>query len=243
MPVDLKTLLLERQKQLGVNLEAMRRVLEHPGAKGDAAEFDWVGAIDDFLPRRYRVSKAFVIDADGEISDQLDLVVHDRQYCPLFFDYGGSRFIPAESVYAVFEIKQELTRENVLYAAEKAASVRKLRRTSREIVHAGGIHEARQPFPIPAGVLVLVSSWNPPLAQPLLDALAAAPVEGRLDLGCALEHGTFEASYAEGGQPVLETSTSEGALMFLLLRLFERLQRMGTVSAIDLREYSRSLEE
>jgi hypothetical protein len=31
--------------------------------------------------------------------------------------------------------------------------------------------------------------------------------------------------------------------MFFLLRLFEHLRQMGTVPAIDLREYGRSLEQ
>ena len=105
MPVDLRRLLVGRQEQLATDLRVTRELLEHPGAKGDASEFDWRSAIESFLPNRYRVSKAFIVDSEGEVSDQIDLVIHDRHYCPLFFEQAGQMFIPAESVYAVFDIQ------------------------------------------------------------------------------------------------------------------------------------------
>ena len=39
-------------------------------------------------------------------SEQIDVVVFDRQYSPFIFNYEGQTIIPAESVYAVFEAKQ-----------------------------------------------------------------------------------------------------------------------------------------
>lgn len=64
-----------------------------------------------------------------------------------------------ESVYAVIEAKQNLTRANIIYAGRKAASVRRLHRTSAPIVHAGGTYPiVREPFPIIAGIVSYTSS-------------------------------------------------------------------------------------
>lgn len=242
MATDLHQLLFAKQDELIAKLAGSRAVIDHAGEKGEATELDWRPAIQSFLPERYQVSKASVIDADGEASHVIDAVIHDRHYCPLFFEYGGSRFIPAESVYAVFEIKQELNKEYVEYAAEKAASVRRLRRTSTGIIDRGTQKGPRELFRIVAGVLTLESGWSPALGDPFVQALGAASEDGRLDLGCALRNGAFEARYGEDGPVELTTSAPEGALMFFFLRLFARLQALGTVSAIDLAEYGRSLE-
>ena len=45
-------------------------------------------------------------------------------------------YIPAESVYAVFEVKQDV-KGYIDYAAQKVESVRRLKRTSIEMVASG----------------------------------------------------------------------------------------------------------
>lgn len=241
MGVDLRQLLIAKQKTLATGLETGREVFEHPGAKGEVSEFDWRGALSEFLPKRYAVSKAFILDSKGEVSDQIDLVIHDAHYCPLLFEQGDQRFIPAESVYAVFEIKQELSSETVSYAIGKAASVRRLHRTSLPIVHAGGEYTAREPFEILAGILALRSSWSPPFGDSFEASLEGGDDRGRLDLGCALQNGAFDIRY-EGDDRTITTSDPEASLMFFVLHLFGRLQQLGTVPAIDLAEYARDLE-
>lgn len=194
--------------------------------------------LGDYLPNRYCVSKAFVIDSAGERSDEIDLVIYDRQYSPFLFNQDGAIFIPAESVYAVFEIKQALDGENVAYAIEKAASVRRLKRTSVTITHAGGTFPPRAPFRILAGLLCFKNGGG----RNLMKHLKAAPEEGRLDLLCALQGGAVEVDYAADGKASLEASPPESALIFFFLRLLERLQGLGTAPAIDLREYGKALE-
>jgi hypothetical protein len=239
---DLKTILIEHQKTFLARLAESRSVLYHPGAKGSASEVDWSAALGEFLPKRYQVSSAFVIDAHGAQSDQIDVVVYDRHFCPLFFERGGERLIPAESVFAVFEVRQELDRENILYAAEKVASVRKLHRTDGRIVDRGQVRDPRGAFEIIGGLLALESRWTTPFGDPLRSALADSPTEGRLDYGCSLRDGSFQAAYPAEGGMTLEASEPEAALMFFLLRLYRSLQAIGSPMVIDLAEYGRSLE-
>ena len=229
------------QKELEARLAANRSV-EHAGEKGAATETGWRSMLGDYLPKRYCVAKAFVIDSNGDRSEQIDLVIHDQQYSPFLFKQDGAVFIPAESVYAVFEIKQDLSRENVEAAIQKAESVRRLHRTSVGITHAGGQYPARPPIDILAGLLCFDSRWKPAFGKPLQSAIAKSPEPGRLDLVCALRRGSAEIQYEPEG-PKLVRSAPDAALIFFFLRLLERLQRVGTVPAMDLLRYGRSLEE
>jgi len=239
--VPLRDLLLAQQAELLTGLDTARKVVKHPTDLGTIVEVDWCGAFAKFLPERYAVSKATVVDARACCSDAIDLVVHDAIHSPLLFERNGVKYIPTESVYAVFEIKQELTKEYIVYAAEKAESVRRLHRTSAPFINAGGQAQARAQFPIVAGILTTSPSWKDPLGSRLKAALAGLPADGQLDLGCALHAGGFAATYADD-DVVIETSAPDAGLIFVLMRLFERLRVMGTVPAIDLQEWGRSIE-
>lgn len=239
---DLTKLLLGKEEILEAKLGVTRATVEHTGEMGSASEADWCAALMEFLPTRYQVSKAFVIDSTGATSEQIDVVVHDRHFCPLFFETpAGARYIPVESVFAVFEAKQEMTRGYVDYAAAKVASVRRLHRTNAEIVDRGQLRDPREPFDILGGLLTLESSWTPPFGDSFCDALDAQAADElkRLDLGCALRHGAFEVLPDDGR---VEVGEGRGALVFFLTGLFQRLQVIGSPMAIDLREYSRSLQ-
>src|SRR5687768_17037965 len=123
---------LRQQERMQADLREVRTVHQHPTAKGDGTELHWLEMLQKRLPARYRAERAFVIDADGNRSQQIDIVIHDRQFCPVLLDTAGGVHIPAESVYAVLEVKQDITKGQIEYAGEKIASVRRLRRTGAE---------------------------------------------------------------------------------------------------------------
>src|SRR5208282_2750568 len=137
--IDLNKVFLGLQEQMIAALSTDREIIRHPATKGTATELHWLRMLGDYLPKRYSVDNAFVLDCEGNLSDQIDVVIYDRQYSPFLFNQDGAKHVPAESVYAVLELKQELNGANVLYAAEKAASVRRLRRTIAPIPHAGSL--------------------------------------------------------------------------------------------------------
>jgi hypothetical protein len=70
------------------------------------------------------------------------------------------RYIPAEAVYAVFECKPKIDKAYLEYAGAKAESVRRLKRTSVPIPHAGGFYPAKQHFEIVAGFLAIEADWK-----------------------------------------------------------------------------------
>ena len=49
---------------------------------------------DEILAPRYQAATAHVVDSEGNFSDQIDVVVFDRQYSPFIFTFEGQKIIP-----------------------------------------------------------------------------------------------------------------------------------------------------
>ena len=225
------------QARLEGGLRGNRSAVTHPGARGEASEEDWLRVLNDHLPQRYQANRAFVIDSQGACSEQIDIVIYDRQYSPFLFNQANQRYVPAEGVYGVLEVKQDLSREHVLYAGKKAASVRRLHRTSAPVPHVEGVAKPR-PLPrIVAGIVTYQSSWSPPFGTPFRDALAGLAADHRLDVGCSLLHGAFEARYLSSGTIELAAVEGPRSLVQFLLRLLKQLQSLATAPAIDYDAY------
>lgn len=240
---DLKGAFNALQKQMSLKLTANRQLVSHAPTMGDVTEESWRLWLQEYLPKRYCVSKAFVVDHNGYMSDQIDLVIHDRQYSPFVWTVNGADHIPAESVYAVFEVKQNLDKAMLEYAANKIKTVRLLNRTNAPVYHADGcITNPREPFNIIGGILTLDSTWNDPFGEPFIKAIDALEPRSHIDIGCVLDKGGFNIYYNTDSGHTREISTPEEALIYFFLRLLSRLQRLGTVPAIDIEQYARALD-
>src|SRR5690242_15085510 len=90
------------QDCLIANLKSSRRIT-HQGDRGEVDEQHFIDFLRSYLPNRYSVEKAIVLDSDGNVSDSIDVVVFDRQYTPTLLDNVKHRYVPAEAVYAIFE--------------------------------------------------------------------------------------------------------------------------------------------
>ena len=106
--VDLKELFNGLQNQMIAQLNTNRDFINHPSSKGDSLENTWIDWLRKYLPNRYCVDKAIIIDCTGQLSDQIDLVIYDQQYTPFVLTQNEIHYIPAEGVYAVFEVKPDL---------------------------------------------------------------------------------------------------------------------------------------
>jgi hypothetical protein len=186
-----------------------------------------------YLPERYQAASAHVVDSRGNFSDQIDVVIFDRQYSPFIFTYEKQFIVPAESVYAVFEAKQTADASLVRYAQDKVASVRNLYRTSLPIPYVDGVYPPKQLIPIIGGLLTFESEWKPPLGASFENVLREGEANRRLDIGCVASHGHFlfdgeeEYDLVEGTKPAT-------AFLFALI---SRLQFSGTVPMIDIDAY------
>jgi hypothetical protein len=219
-------------------LETVRKSLGHPVTKGDASEKVWLQLLDTYLPKRYQAATAHIVDSQGVFSEQIDVVIFDRQYSPFIFYYQGQTIIPAESVYAVFEAKQAINANQVSYAQKKVASVRRLHRTSLPIPYAKGTYPAKLLIPILGGILTFESDWSPTFGQPLSDALNGDGAEGRLDLGCIAAHGYFSLNQETNAYETFAGGKPATAFLF---KLISQLQFSGTVPMIDVQAYAQWL--
>jgi hypothetical protein len=191
-----------------------------------------------YLPQRYQAASAHIVDSQGNFSDQIDVVVFDRQYSPFIFKYQGQTIVPAESVYAAFEAKQAINAAMVEYAQKKVASVRRLHRTSLPIPHAGGTYPAKPLIPILGGLLTFESEWSPPFGAPLERALGVTDELERLEMGCVAAHGHF--TFDSSTKTYAFTKEGRPATAFLF-NLISTLQFSGTVPMIDIQAYARWL--
>jgi hypothetical protein len=235
---SLSQLLAGLHADIQQKLEISRKSFAHPGTKGDASESVWLEMLSAYLPQRYQAATAHVVDSLGNFSDQIDVVVFDRQYSPFIFKYQGQTIIPAESVYAAFEAKQAINAAQIRYAQDKVASVRRLHRTSLPIPHAGGVYPAKALIPILGGLLTFESDWTPAFGAPLESALAGGDADGQLDVGCIAAHGHFKRE--TNPDRYLFTPEGRPATAFLF-NLISRLQFSGTVPMIDIQAYARWL--
>lgn len=257
--VDLKELFHGLQEQMQTSLNVNRKFIEHPGSKGDATEQHWIEFLRTYLPDRYKVDKAIVIDSTGNVSEQMDVVIYDAIYTPFIFKQDGFMYIPAESVYAVFEVKQDV-KGHIEYAAKKIESVRKLKRTSIGMVSSGKLTAARQLTKIIGGILTTTSSYRE--NETIINQLKKLKGLQTLDLGCLCDTGSFYIDYnetiPEGIDPTkdindnrqyieqvyesrkinkIEFSDKDVSLFTFFLQLVSYLKSIGTVPAIDINAY------
>lgn len=202
----LRESLATEQRVLREQLILTTRSIEHSGTKGSVTEMHFIKFLKRYLPRRYGVSSGIVIDHEGATSHQIDIIIYDPQYTPTLLDQNDHRYIPAEAVYAVFEIKQKINKDYLMYAGYKAKSVRMLSRTSGEFLHIGGISK-KDPFDILAGIIAPKVDWetNGGISSPSfskhLNCLAQDKLT-KIDCGVALSDKAFDIFISPSQEPV-----------------------------------------
>lgn len=259
--IQLDSLFSGLQNQMIAQLNTSRNNIEHPGSKGDVLEMAWIEWLRKYLPNRYSVDKAIVIDHTGKTSDQIDIVIYDNWYTPFIFTQNGFYYIPAEGVYAVFEVKPEMKgKVTIDYSAKKIESVRVLKRTSTKIINTGVDCLPRPLTKIVGGVLTSTCSVTKDTINRNLELQKGL---SSIDFGCIADEGSFYIDYngdentknKEYESRIREYydkrefvsvtySKKENSLVTFFMQLTRYLQQaIGTVAAIDLQKYIGSIDE
>lgn len=266
--IKLKDLFSGLQNQMSAQLSTNREFILHPGSKGDSLEDTWIEWLRTYLPNRYCIDKAIVIDSTGQLSDQIDLVIYDQQYTPFVLTQNGIHYIPAEGVYAVFEVKPDLNGSitsvgesisYIAYAGRKIESVRRLKRTTTSIIDRGKKYDPRPLTKIVGGILASTNGIKK--KETLENHLKSLSGLQGIDMGCAVDYGAFFIDHL-GNEDVnitdyskrindyyltrtikdIEFSKPEISLVSFFFQLMRYLQQsIGTVAAIDLSEYSKAI--
>ena len=106
------------------------RAATSPAAVGDAMEQPVKDQLEQILPRGIGVGSGFVIDSNGATSRQTDIVLYEKDICPIFSinKTPGTTYFPCEGVIAVGQVKSLLTRSLLREEFGKIASVKRLQR-------------------------------------------------------------------------------------------------------------------
>ena len=101
-----------------------------PGTVGTAMEQPVRDQLEQTLPRGIAVGEGFIIDSEGSTSQQMDVVLYEKDICPVFSvnRTPQTTFYPCEGVIAVGEVKSTLDRRPLEDGFQKIASVKKLQR-------------------------------------------------------------------------------------------------------------------
>lgn len=249
--VNIKELFSKKQEQMLATFN-LNTQFTHPGSKGDATEDEWRKWFNEYFPKRYKAENAFVIDYEGNRSDQMDVVVYDTHFSPTIFQLNNEKYIPAESVYAVFEVKQSLTKNHIEYAIQKIESVKSLKRTSAPINTIHGIVPGRSALPIIGGLLTLNTDWRNDNININIKNCLSSIINNKnqfIDFicclscyACSLEYNYDESFFYNKEAFILKdiniNPNSENApLIFTYFKLLRMLQDLGNVPAIEYSKY------
>ncbi len=230
----LRSAFAAEQELLCGQLKLSTASITHNGVMGDVNEHHFIHVLRKYLPKRYAVDSAIVIDSNGSTSNQIDIVIYDPQYTPTLLDQHNHRFIPAESVYAVFEVKPTINKGYLDYAAKKAESVRVLERTSALITHATGEPVKKELFPILSGIVATSVDWADGFSSEAFQSKHGLLVGlNSLDCGLAASGGcfdTFDGNFSVG--------PNTNSLAYFIFRLLKKLNSLGTVPAVDWNKYA-----
>ena len=101
-----------------------------PGLVGSAREVPTRKRLQNLLPAGIAVGSGCVIDSYGGTSRQMDVVLYEKQLCPLYSinDDPATTYYPCEGVIAVGEIKSRIASTDLEDTFAKIASAKTLRR-------------------------------------------------------------------------------------------------------------------
>lgn len=102
-----------------------------PGLKGQARERAVRAKLESILPGGVGVGTGCVIDSEGSASGQIDMILYEQQFCPVFNVSDDVSYYPCEAVIAIGSIKSTIGKKELGDIYRNVASVRRLKRFAK----------------------------------------------------------------------------------------------------------------
>lgn len=131
--MDLKEVFKGIGNQMLNDFQHINEQIKHVGERGGEREVTVMRFLASYLPSKYGVANGEIVDSQGQTSRQCDIVIYDHANSPLLLTGANYRVFPAESVYAVIEVKSSLRATALAEAAENIRSVKALKRDNGPI--------------------------------------------------------------------------------------------------------------
>lgn len=103
-----------------------------PVLVGSAREKEVIRKLELLLPKSIGVGSGCIIDSYGKTSKQIDIVLYEKDLCPVFCinESSETTYYPCEGVIAAGEVKSSLNSKELTNIFDKAESVKVLKRYS-----------------------------------------------------------------------------------------------------------------
>ncbi len=204
------------QEMLGAIGQA--NVIPHNPTKGSAIEEIFMNFLKTRLPRSLDVSSGIIVDSNGRVSKQIDVIIFDSLKTPIFFKNKDTQIIPVECVYAVIEVKKKIGSEDELQKIIKnMESVRSLEKkayfsSDGAIKYTNTLYGKKWDYwPMQYYVFALDSMNLKTLKEKIEKDVSDnnRPPEKRLDVVCVLKKGLILNVGENGGWNALPDENSK----------------------------------
>lgn len=212
--MDLKAIFGSASVSFEAELALLRAALKHSGQKGSVAEGAVKQWLEDVLPTRLGVSEGIIVTSEGYISPQIDVIIYDKSECPVIFSRSSTKVIPIEFVYAVFEIKTDLTAGGYDDWAAKTTELKSQRKYfshATHTYHAYGMEWSSPP--ILSGMFALTSGSGHAIWEKYLSSYQNIPVNLCVDICYINGFGFFTQQNLDTGLQALSGRVDRLALV------------------------------
>lgn len=218
--MDLGEIFSNVEKKMQADIGKARASITHSGLKGSQFERTFRTFLREYLPCSLEISTGQVVDSRGGISKQLDVIISDSARTPVLYQDEETRVVPVECVYAVIEVKANLSIGEVESVFENMRSVKALTKTAYEppqgLIHSK-VRMYGQPWdiwPVNYYAFSFEGADLRSVAQRLdqLTIAAKSPIHHRVDMVCVLDRGVVCNQRTDG---VFDALPSPGSSLFV----------------------------
>lgn len=147
----------------------------HHLSAGENREDILANFLSNHLPGKFGVDTGLILSSDGEFSNQADLVIVDNDNNSPLYPNSTNKLWLVESIYALIEVKTNLTPDNLKDAFEKCKKFKKLKREFQTVPSLPKVSES----------LFILWSFNGPssktIKKNILKLLKDIPVDEQPD--------------------------------------------------------------
>jgi len=196
----------EVAKQMRSDFDKARKAATQPGLKGTSFEQTFKNFLREYLPQQLDVSTGLLVDSQGGVSRQLDVIISDSAKTPIFYRSGDIRVIPIECAYSVIEVKAYLDTGELDRIFQNMESVRNLKKTayfkpSGPIIYKDNLYGSEwEIWPVNYYVFAYDSIDLLTLAAHIdkTHQNKKLPEYSRVDIVCVLDKGVILNMYTDG---------------------------------------------
>ncbi len=209
--VNIRELFKNVSSKLMQEFSETERSLAFPPDRGGQREEAIRRFLTEKLPKRYGVSKGFVVSSEGIQSDQCDVIIYDADSTPIFYADINQEVFPIETVYCVIQVKSRLTPTTLDEAIKNIKSFKEVPREDLTSLPLGPGKTSMslgygRPLNTKLGILLAYDFGDSYATKPIgevadeiISKIETEERRTRIDFACVVSRGMFLPMFMEGG--------------------------------------------